>query len=95
MSIETLTGDDFMHFDAATHRIALDCYDQAIAQTLLDTNRLDLEPREREHYLDQLTGQLQLRKLHKARLAELEDDERPLVPTSEQYRRNELAPALV
>ena len=74
MSIESLTGDEFMHLDPETHRVALEQYEQTIDTS---THQIaQMEPGEvRTAALDRLTSLLTLRKLHKVRLAEMEGDE--------------------
>ena len=74
MSIETLTGDEFMNLDSFTHRLALEQYEQAVDKSLHELTLLPGGPARTEQ-LDRLTGLLTLRKLHQVRLEELEGDE--------------------
>lgn len=96
MSIDTLTGDDFARLDATDHRVAIEQYELAVETVTHNLgHRVHADPASREADLDRLGSLLQLRKLHKQRLGELEEDEQPAgVPATEQYYRNEqLAPA--
>jgi len=77
MSIETLTGDEFMNLSPEDHRTALFLYEDAVDATTREVTKLAGGPR--TNALDRLTSLLQLRKLHRVRLAELEEDE------SQQY----------
>lgn len=74
MSIETLTGDEFMNLDASTHRVALEQYEQTINASIRELTLLPGGPARTEQ-LDRLTSLLQLRKVHVVRLEELEGDE--------------------
>ena len=84
-----------MHLEAFDHRVALAQYEETIAATTLEVTLL-AGPDARAHALDRLTSLLQLRKLHKVRLAELEDEEGVVAPlASAQWAENERQPALV
>lgn len=74
MSIETLTGDEFMNLDAPTHRVALEQYEHTIGASIHELTLLPGGPA-RTHELDRLTSLLSLRKVHSVRLEELEGDE--------------------
>jgi len=74
MSIETLTGDEFMNLDSPTHRVALEQYEQAVEKSLHELTLLPGGPARTEQ-LDRLTSLLTLRKLHRVRLEEMEGDE--------------------
>ena len=74
MSIETLTGDEFMTLDALTHRVALEQYEQAVGTSLHELTLLPGGPARTEQ-LDRLTSLLTLRKLHRVRLEELDGEE--------------------
>lgn len=74
MSIETLTGDEFMNLDPATHRVALEQYEQTINASLRELTLLPNGPA-RTQELDRLTSLLTLRKLHQVRLEELVGEE--------------------
>lgn len=74
MSIETLTGDEFMNLDAPTHRVALEQYEHTIGASIHELTLLPGGPARTEQ-LDRLTSLLQLRKVHVVRLEELEGDE--------------------
>jgi len=74
MSIETLTGDEFMNLDASTHRVALAQYEQTIGASLHELTLLPGGPA-RTQELDRLTSLLTLRKVHRVRLDEMEGDE--------------------
>jgi len=94
MSIETLTGDEFMNLDAATHRDALEQYEQAVEVLTHNLGHRVYEREEdRSRALDKLTSHLTLRKLHKARLAELEDDAVPAAQPGRQEAAMLLATA--
>ena len=87
MSIETLTGDEFMHLDLVTHRVALAQYAETIDKSVHELTLLPGGPA-REDELDRLTSLLTLRKLHQVRLDELEEVEG--VPASPRYSYAEL-----
>lgn len=74
MSIETLTGDEFMNLDSSTHRVALEQYEQAVDKSLHELTLLPGGPA-RTDQLDRLTSLLTLRKLHQVRLDEMEGEE--------------------
>jgi hypothetical protein len=74
MSIETLTGDEFIRLDAPTHRVALAQYEQTIGASLHELTLLPGGPA-RAQELDRLTSLLSLRKVHRVRLEEMEGDE--------------------
>jgi hypothetical protein len=74
MSIETLTGDEFMNLDSPTHRVALAQYEQAVDASVREVTLLPGGPA-RTQELDRLTSLLTLRKVHKVRLEELEGEE--------------------
>lgn len=94
MSIETLTGDEFMHLDPETHRVALEQYELAIEVLTQNLGAGLLAGADRSAALDKLTSLLTLRKLHKVRLAEMQDEDEQPAPrlASEQYHQNELTP---
>jgi hypothetical protein len=54
MSIETLTGDDFMNLDSPTHRVALAQYEQAVDASLREVTLLPGGPA-RTQELEHLT----------------------------------------
>lgn len=74
MSIETLTGDEFMKLDSPTHRAALAQYEQTIGASLRELTLLPGGPA-RTQELDRLTSLLCLRKVHRVRLEEMEGEE--------------------
>jgi len=74
MSIETLTGDEFIKLDAPTHRVALAQYEQAVEASLHEITLLPGGPARTEE-LDRLTSLLTLRKVHRVRLEEMDGDE--------------------
>jgi len=82
MSIETLTGDEFMNLDAPTHRVALEQYEQAVDKSIHELTLLPGGPA-RGQELDRLASLLCLRKVHRVRLEELEGDE--TVPTTQSF----------
>ena len=94
MSIETLTGDEFVELTIEEHEEALAIYADAVSTNALELARLESGTNAHEQCLDTMARRLTLRKVHLARLAEMKEEEEPAsVPASEQYRRNELAAA--
>lgn len=77
MSIDSITGDDFLRLDADDHRTALEMYEVAIDSRLKEVahHTEQGEQQARTQALDRLTSQLQLRKVHRVRLQELVEDE--------------------
>lgn len=95
MSIETLTGDEFMQLTAEEHREAIGLYNAAIDSLATNLRGTQNDPPAREAQLDQLTRLATLRKVHKTTLSELEEAATKSAArlASERYRQNELAPA--
>lgn len=92
MSIHTITLDDFMQLTRQDHELAVELYNEAINEALQSAAKAQ-GAGNREYFLDRLASLLQLRKLHKAQMAEMQETERQALTASEQYRQNELAAA--
>lgn len=86
MSIDSITGDDFLRLDADDHRTALYMYEVAIESRLQEVAdyRAQGAQQARDQALDRLTSQLQLRKMHRVRLQELVEDEGQQGPAANQ-----------
>jgi hypothetical protein len=96
MSPHNITTDDFMQLDRKALAFALRLFQQELdgTLTLLAT---DETARKSEHVLDELCTVLQLRKVFRARLEVLEEEEGVLteVSVAERYHANALQPTLV
>jgi hypothetical protein len=75
MSIESLTGDEFMRLLPDEHREALDQYNTSIRQVAIELPSAEVGSPEHEKLLDKLSRLATLRKVHKVRLEEMEGEE--------------------
>ena len=92
MSIETLTGDEFVELTPAEHEEALALYADAVNCESKQLQALEPGTQPHEYCLDKMARLLSLRKVHQVRLAELQEDEQPLPRLAAlQYARNEQA----
>ena len=88
MSIDSLTVDDFLRLDFEEHREALAQYDERLGQVAQQVTQAAPGSEPHLQGLDKLCRLASLRKVHRVRLAELEEDE--AVPTAERYPFAEL-----
>lgn len=95
MSPHSITLDDFLQLDRKAIAVALRLFQQELDGTL-HLLATDEAARKDEKVLDDLCTLHSLRKVFRARLAELEDEEThvPALPASEQYFQHELQAAL-
>jgi hypothetical protein len=93
MSPHSITLDDFLQLDHRALARALRLFQQELDGTL-HLLATDEAARRDEQVLDDLTALLSLRKVFRARLAELEEEQThvPALPACEQYLENERHP---
>lgn len=73
MSIDTLTPDEFMHLDAAHHELAINLYDEKIADCRKQIGE-STDPLEAEQLVAEWSRSATIRKLHASALEEKKTD---------------------
>jgi hypothetical protein len=74
MSIETITGDEFMELTFQEHEEALGLYAEAIVKETKSMQALEIGSIAHEDSLDRIARFCALRKVHKVRLEEMQED---------------------
>ncbi|MDB5268026.1 MAG: hypothetical protein JWP58_1066 [Hymenobacter sp.] len=74
MSIETLTTDEFMELTVQEHEEALSLYAEAIVKASASMQDLEVGTIAHEDCLDRIARLCALRKVHKVRLEEINED---------------------
>ena len=74
MSIETLTTDEFMELTVQEHEEALNLYAEALVKASSAVQDLEVGTIAHEECLDRIARLCALRKVHKVRLEEIQED---------------------
>ena len=97
MSIDTLTGDEFLDLTPQEHDEALALYAEAVSTQARQLPGLEPHTVPHEDCLDKMARLLTLRKVHQVRRQEQADEAQylPALSAGAQYQQNERTPQQV
>jgi hypothetical protein len=76
MAIDSLTTDEFMDLSKADHEAAIALYEGEVSRLQAETNKVQGPGSSHVDMFDKMCSYLQLRKVHKARLEEMQEEEK-------------------